>query len=138
MLKHFLLVDDCDNDFFLLQHAMKKSGVPAVLHRVTGVEEAIDYLEKGAANQIELPCAVLCDVRLENRTGCELVKWIRKQPSLKDMAILIWSGSKPTECCRLEDLDVEAVVSKPSNHTDFVAILDTLQRLCDERKTSRV
>jgi CheY-like chemotaxis protein len=135
-VNHFLLVDDSDNDFFLLQHALQKSRMPAVLHRAIGIEEAMEYLQQGADNEIELPCAVLCDVWLHDSTACKLVEWIRQQPSLKDMAVLIWSGSKPAEDCRLRDLGITTVINKPSDHADFVTILEALQAICDERKDS--
>ena len=76
-----------------MQHAMKKAGVANPIQVATDGRQAIDYL-KGAgkfANREEfpLPCLVLLDLKLPYVMGLDVLKWIRQQPGLAPIVIVL-------------------------------------------------
>ena len=99
-----LIAEDEDDEAFLLERALKKAAIPNPIRRVKNGEQAIEYLAgTGAyANRAEfpLPLILLLDLNMPKKSGFEVLAWIRAQPSLKALAVDIFSGSS-----REEDID---------------------------------
>jgi CheY-like chemotaxis protein len=93
-----LHVDDDPNDTALLRAASQKAGVEFELHNVEDGEQAIAYLkgkgEYADRTRFRLPALVLLDLKLPRSTGFEILKWIRNDPSLSSMPIIVLSGSE--------------------------------------------
>jgi CheY-like chemotaxis protein len=93
----FLLAEDSQNDVFLMQQAFKKAGLPNPIQVVADGEEAISYL-KGEGRysdraQYPLPMAVLLDLKMPRMNGFEVLEWVRKQPNLKRVVVIILTAS---------------------------------------------
>ncbi len=98
-----LIAEDEDDEAFLLQRALKKAAITNPIRRVKNGEQAIEYLAAtgtlAGAGQHPLPLLVLLDLNMPKKSGFEVLAWIRAQPSLKALAVDIFSGS-----CREEDI----------------------------------
>jgi CheY-like chemotaxis protein len=99
-----LHVDDDPNDTALLQAASVKANVDFILQNVEDAEEAIAYLsglDKYADRaKYRVPALVLLDLKLPRSTGFEILKWIRNDPLLHDIPIVVLSGSELQEDIR--------------------------------------
>jgi CheY-like chemotaxis protein len=96
-----LLVEDDENDVFFMKRAMKAAQILNPLQVASDGRQAIRYLEgAGEYNDRELfplPKLVLLDLKLPYVMGLEVLKWIREQPELKGIIVLVFSSSKMAE-----------------------------------------
>ena len=96
-MKPVLLVEDIDTDVLLMQHVWRDIGVPNPLQAVEDGQSAMDYLA-GTGRYTDrrahpLPCLVLLDLKLPYFTGLEVLQWIRQQPALKTLPVVVLTAS---------------------------------------------
>jgi CheY-like chemotaxis protein len=93
-----LHADDDPNDLLLFKHACRSANLPLLLESVTDGELAVAYLGglHSYADRIRypLPSLVLLDLKMPRRTGFEVLDWIRRQPSLKRLPVIVLTSSK--------------------------------------------
>lgn len=82
-----LLIEDDDSDVIFLKRAFVKAGLPHRLQVAEDGRRAIDYLS-GAGRYADrekhpIPTHVLLDLKLPEKTGFEVLEWIRNEPSLR-------------------------------------------------------
>ncbi len=123
-----LQVEDSEEDILLLQYAWKLAGLVHPIQTVTDGRQAIDYLSGRGTfsdrNSFPFPCAVLLDLKLPYITGLEVLEWIRQQPELKRLVVIILSSSFfDKDIDRAYDLGVNAFLVKPTD-------LNTLADMC--------
>jgi len=92
-----LVVDDSADDVTLLRLAMKQAGFNNPLEAVTDADQAVQYL-KGEGRYADrkrhpLPALVLLDLKLPNRSGIEVLAWLRQQPGIQDLPVIVLSNS---------------------------------------------
>jgi CheY-like chemotaxis protein len=96
-----LLVEDDENDVFFMKRAMKAAHILNPLQVASDGRQAIRYLEgAGEYNDRErfpLPKLILLDLKLPYVMGLEVLKWIREQPELNGIIVVIFSSSKMAE-----------------------------------------
>jgi CheY-like chemotaxis protein len=115
-----LLADDSVNDIFLMRRAFQKAEFHSALQEVHNGAEAIDYL-KGEGiyadrNQYPLPSVVLLDLNMPMKNGFEVLRWVRAQPALKRLSIIVLTASMRLEDVeRAYDLGASSYLVKPSN-----------------------
>jgi CheY-like chemotaxis protein len=128
----FLLVEDSQNDVFLMQQAFKKAGLPNPIRVVSDGQEAISYL-KGEGRysdraQYPLPMAVLLDLKMARMNGFEVLEWVRKQPNLKRVVVIILTASnRSSDADRAYDLGANFYLTKPGKFEDLVEMTKCLQ-----------
>jgi DNA-binding response OmpR family regulator len=92
-----LLVEDDENDFFLVQTAFAKIGISNPLQRVADGDDAINYLAGTGPfadrSIYPLPILILLDIKLPRKSGFEVLSWLRSHDSLFGMIVLIRSSS---------------------------------------------
>ena len=121
-----LLVDDWEDDVFLMRRAMQKGNVPNPIFSVSRGEEAVAYLkgEGKYANREEypLPGLILLDLKMPGMDGFEVLKWIRQQPGLSSMRVIVLTSSN-----RIRDvneayhLGANSFLVKPTDFEQFAA-----------------
>jgi len=127
----FLLVEDSQNDVFLMQQAFKKAGLPNPIQVVSDGQEAISYL-KGEGRysdraQYPLPMAVLLDLKMARMNGFEVLEWVRKQPNLKRVVVIILTASnRSSDADRAYDLGANFYLTKPGKFEDLVEMTKCL------------
>jgi CheY-like chemotaxis protein len=128
-----LLVDDSEDDLVFMDEAFKNAKCDNPLQKVQGGEEAIAYL-KGEApyddrNKYPLPTVMLLDLNMPRKDGFEVLAWVRAQPGLKRLAIIILTASMRGEDVeRAFDLGATSFLVKPSS----LQALTTMMRCLNE------
>lgn len=117
-----LYVEDDENDVFLMEHAWRQTGVLNPLKTVNDGEQAVQYLsgEGKYANRDEypLPMLVLLDLKLPKMGGLAVLKWIRAQPAIETLPVIILSSSSRAEDSRTAyACGANSYLTKPS-HTE--------------------
>jgi len=113
-----LLTEDDDGDVLLLRHAFDKAGVTNPLHVVSDGEQALAYLagQGGYADRERhpLPSLVLLDIKLPGRSGLDVLAWMREQPTLRHIPVIVLTSSQqPGDISRAYDAGANAYHIKP-------------------------
>jgi CheY-like chemotaxis protein len=93
-----LLVETNPIDVFLVERAISNSKLPISLRRVTNGEEAIKYLQ-GEGKYVDrerypFPSILLTKTRMPIVDGLELLNWVRKQPNLQNLLVVLMNSAK--------------------------------------------
>src|SRR5438309_5256244 len=90
-----LLADDEADDVSLMKRALNRAGLANPVHVVSDGVEAVEYL-KGAveakSSGSEIPLLICLDLRMPLMSGFEVLAWIREQPNLKGVPVVILSN----------------------------------------------
>src|SRR5882762_1706911 len=93
-----LLVEDREDDILLLMRSLQRAGVPNPLQIVRNGEDAIAYLKGDGrfAHRAEypLPELVLLDLKLPGIDGFEVLRWLRMEPGLSGMPVVVLTSSQ--------------------------------------------
>ena len=117
-MKTILQVEDDPNDVFFLKHAMKKAGVANPIQVAKDGQEAIDYLH-GAGKfadrgKFPFPCLVLLDLKLPYVMGLDVLKWIREQPGMALVVLLLTASGEEADIAAAYRLGANGFLVKPS------------------------
>lgn len=126
-----LLVEDSEDNVFLVRHALHKAGVTTPLEVVTSGEQALEYLAgtNGYSdwNQFPLPALVLLDLKMPGMSGFDVLKWIRQRPGLKALRVaMLTSSDMPSEIKLAHDLGANIFLTKPVELERLIQIMKTL------------
>jgi CheY-like chemotaxis protein len=92
-----LLVEDNEDDVFLMKRALKHARITNPLQVVMDGQKAIDYLSGKEAfadrAKYPLPFLVFLDLKLPYKHGFEVLKWIREQASLDSVVVVVLTSS---------------------------------------------
>jgi CheY-like chemotaxis protein len=139
-----LHVEDDPNDVLLIARAFRKAEIAAQIQVVNDGEQAVHYLSGtnsfAQRERFPVPAVVLLDLKLPRKSGIEVLEWLRSQPGLKRIPIVMLTSSRqPVDINRAYDLGVNAYLVKP---VDFDALIEMLRTLdlfwlrLNERPTS--
>ncbi len=115
-----LHVEDDPNDLFFTAKAFKKVAPQVHLIQIDDGEKAVSYLsgtgDYADAAKHPRPHMVLLDLKLPRRSGLEILEWMRKIESLRDIPAVILSSSKdPSDVERANGLGVSTYLVKSSD-----------------------
>ena len=114
-----LLVDDNADDVVLMTRAFRATAITAPLKVVHDGAAAIAYLS-GTGEYADraahpLPALMLLDLKMPRVSGFDVLKWLRQQPALKRLPVVVLtSSSQETDVNRAYDLGANSYVVKPS------------------------
>jgi CheY-like chemotaxis protein len=115
-----LLVEDDPNDQLLMLRSLRRLNVPITLRSVENGEEAMSYLAGTGIfadrERFPLPKLTLLDVKMPGRSGFEVLKWIRAQPDIGELVIVMLTSSKePEDVERAYRLKANSYLVKPGD-----------------------
>jgi CheY-like chemotaxis protein len=127
-----LLVEDEPDQALLMVRAFHKADVFAPLPLMKSGEEAVRYLSGAVPFQnrarFPLPTLVLLDVNLPGMSGLEVLEWIKLQPSLRGLrVVMLSSSSDPANVNRAYAAGADAFLTKPASFGALVALVEGLQ-----------
>src|ERR1051325_177850 len=92
-----LLVEDNEDDVFLMIRALKAAGVELPLQTVGDGRLALDYLSGVGASRdrslYPVPGLILLDIKLPQLSGLEVLRWLRAEPDLRRTVVIILTSS---------------------------------------------
>jgi two-component system, chemotaxis family, response regulator Rcp1 len=95
MPKVILLVEDNDSDAALVEMALQKFGSKNHLTIVRDGEQAVNYLcRRGEHADAPTPNLVILDWNLPRMNGMEVLREVRKNPSLRNVPFVVFSGGR--------------------------------------------
>jgi len=126
-----LYAEDEPSDIFFLEHAFQTLGLRHPIQGVRDGQEAIDYLAGNDPfadrDQYPSPCLALLDINMPLRSGLEVLEWIRQQPNLRSMPVLmLTSSSHPADIEKARNLRADDYILKPSNPMHLVQLVKSI------------
>jgi len=126
-----LLVEDDSNDVLLIQRAFRKAKLVNPVQVVEDGEAAVAYLAGQGPfadrQRYPLPVLILLDLKLPRKSGLEVLAWLRQQPGLKRLPVVVLTASKEAaDINRAYDLGANSYLVKP---VAFDALLDIVKTL---------
>jgi CheY-like chemotaxis protein len=114
-----LLVEDSPDDVFFMKRAMKSAGFKAPLQVAEDGRVALNYLGRvgdyADREKFPGPTLVLLDLKLPHVPGLDVLKWIRAQPDLRMMPVIVLtSSSEQSDLERAYLLGANSFMVKPS------------------------
>lgn len=113
-----LVVEDNDDDAFLLKRALTSAGVANPIHVVDTGQAAVDYLtgtgEFSDRKRYPMPVLVFLDLKLPLKSGHEVLGWIRAQRQLESLPVVVLTSSdEPSDVRRSYSLGANSYLIKP-------------------------
>lgn len=125
-----LLVDDEPDAVTLLRHAFARAGITNPLHIASDGDEAIAYLRSASAERSKhpYPALVLLDLKLPRTSGLEVLAWIRQEPGLAGLPVVILTSSRErTDVCRAYALGANSYLVKPTSLNGLVQLAEVFR-----------
>ncbi len=124
MTKTVLLVEDNDDDILIMKMACKRTGIPHLLQVATDGAKAIDYLSGNGVwadrTVYPMPDLIFLDIKMPHRDGLEVLQWIRSQPCLKSLPVVMLTiSTHPADVERAYELGATSYLQKISNLAEF-------------------
>jgi CheY-like chemotaxis protein len=136
-----LLVEDREDDILLVRRAFSAANLDAPLQVVRDGEEAIAYLEGIGKYQnreeFPLPDLVLLDLKLPGLDGYDVLQWIRSNPALKALRVIVLTSSEEIrDVNKAYSMGANSFLVKPFEFTNYPALINSLSKfwLEDSRK----
>lgn len=135
-----LLVEDDESDIIFLKRAFEKVGFAYPLQVAETGKKAVDYLsgtgrfaDRGA---FPLPTHVLMDLKLPEKSGLEILEWIRTRPELQGLKVtILTSSSEKRDLRRAKELGAACYLVKPMS---FSVLLELARGIVDWISTGRL
>lgn len=130
-----LLVEDNEEDAFLLQRALRRAGVDCSLQFAVDGEAAIDYLSGNGKYadraQHPLPVLMLLDLKLPYVTGFEVAEWLATRPELQALrTIILTSSGEERDRDRAAALGIQSYFVKPPTPELVATVAKALEASC--------
>ncbi len=122
-----LVAEDREDDVLLIRQAFARAHIPNPLFVVRDGEEVISYLEGQGkySNRAEypLPDLLLLDLKMPRVNGFEVIAWVRSQPSLAALRILVLTSSDEIrDVNQAYHLGANSFLVKPHDFDDFIEL----------------
>lgn len=122
-----LLLEDDESHTLLVERVLQRARLANTVVAFTNGDDAVAYLERVEEGNEARPALMLTDVHVQGRDGLDVLAWIRKQPGLAGVPIVMFSGSgEADQINRAFELGVDTYLVKP---VAFDALLDAINDL---------
>ena len=121
---HIVLVEDSDDDHDTVREAVRLSGLPASLRRVSNGDECLALLRRGAA---ERPAFVMMDLNTPSTDGRETLRQIKADPLLKAIpVVVVTTSANPRDVDFCYQCGANAYHVKPTRYPEHLQMLTGL------------
>lgn len=124
-----LAVDDDEDDIDLMRLLFRKAGVT---HPVTVYRQGEHLMDALLAESGEAVMPFLCfvDVKMPTMNGHELLRWIRQQPRLNHLAVVMLSSSEhPEDVRQAAENGAQCYLAKYPHPSVLKRVLDEAERI---------
>jgi CheY-like chemotaxis protein len=128
-----LLAEDSEADVLLLERAFAHLGIDVLVHSVPDGAEAIAYLNGDGRyarrEEFPLPDLLLLDLKMPLANGFEVIQWVRAQPRLAALRIVVLTTSdQERDIDRAHRVGANSFLVKPISFDDFKVLV---RKLCE-------
>ena len=92
-----LLAEDQEDDVLLIRRAFSRGKISNPLQVVRDGKEVVEYLKGegrfSSRSEYPLPELLLLDLKMPRMNGFDVLRWIRRQPSLSRLRVLVLTAS---------------------------------------------
>jgi len=129
-----LLVEDNDEDAFLLRRALRLEKISGQLQVAPDGQEAIEYLDGvgpyADRAKFPFPDLVLLDLKLPYVHGFEVLAWTATQPACRDLRIIILTSSgEERDRKKADQFGIKSYFIKPPTKELTAAVAKALQEI---------
>ena len=126
-----LLVEDNEEDAFLLRRALKREQVECSLQVAEDGQQATEYLggtgKYADRSAYPFPALVLLDLKLPYVHGFEVLAWISSQACCKDLRVIILTSSgEDSDRSRAQQFGIRSYFTKPPTRELVATVIKTL------------
>ena len=126
-----LLVEDRDDDVYLVRRALSKADVRNPFFVVQNGEEALAYLDGlgkySNRDEFPLPDIMLLDLKMPRMDGYEVLRAVRSKPDFKALRIIVLTSSEDlNDVNKAYELGANSFLVKPLEFENYVAMMRTL------------
>lgn len=128
-----LIAEDEEDYVLLLKRAFAEANIPNPIFSVATGRDAISYLKGENAysrrDEYPLPDLLLLDLKLPGFSGLEILRWLRTQPTLLGLHVMVLTSSE-----QLNDvndsyrLGANTFLMKPYDFEDLVHLAKVIQQ----------
>lgn len=125
-----LLVEDDANDVALFRRALRKAGIATEVQVAEDGEIAMQILQAASPPEAcGLPRIILLDLKMPRKSGLELLAWIREQPTLRHLPVVILTSSRePSDIRKAYELGANSYLVKPISFDQLKELIRILHR----------
>jgi CheY-like chemotaxis protein len=136
--KTILVADDSEEDQFIFNWALAKSGLNAELHSVLDGVEAVAYLagEPPFDNRRmhPLPDLIVLDLKMPKMNGFDVLRWMSEHPASPPVPVAVFSSSsEPEDIKKAYALGARAYLVKPHSAQAYDGIIQKLREYLYDR-----
>ena len=126
-----LLVEDDQDDIFIFKRALVAANVLNPVVVLNNGQAAVDYLshqgEYSSPEKNPLPFVIFLDLKLPYLDGFEVLTWIRQQPQLRSVIVVVLSSSDESrDHKRAYELGARSYLVKPSGAQEIRQFMDSM------------
>lgn len=130
--KSILLIEDNEDDLFLMMRAFKAANVENPIFSLADGEQALEYLrkiaEKPGSMLADGPLIILLDLKMPKVSGFEVLKAIRDHPFAQKLTRIVLSSSNQASDMReAYRLGAHSYVVKPASYQELLAFISALK-----------
>ena len=123
-----LLVEDSEDDAFLMKNALGRAGIRNPLHIVEDGQQAMDYLagtgEFGDRKEFPYPTLVFMDLKLPYHSGFDVMDWLKRRHDLPPtIIIMLTSSNEPSDVEKAYRLGASSYVVKPPTTEQLIEMV---------------
>lgn len=128
-MEHIYLIAEDDPDTqVLIRRAFKQADLSSPLYFANDGQQAIDYLAGHGKfcdrTQHPMPLIVLLDLKMPFKDGFDVLRWIRAQPHLRKLVVIMFSGSSlEQDVEQAFALGVNSFVMKPISFSELLQVI---------------
>lgn len=120
-----MLIDDSEDDALLMRVAFRQAGLDEPIRHITETDEAFAYLggeEKYSdRNKFPLPDVIFLDLKMPQTDGFHVIKWIRSQPHLARVFVVVLTNVHDTKLIQLAyQLGANSFLSKQASYEEVL------------------
>jgi CheY-like chemotaxis protein len=131
-LRPILYAEDEENDAFFMKRAFHQAGVSHPLFVVSDGQQVMDYCAGSGRyadrEEFPLPSLLLMDLNMPLKSGLDVLKWIRTQPAISTLPVIVMTSSvQDADIHRAYLQGANAYLVKPSKPEDLVVMVRAIK-----------
>jgi CheY-like chemotaxis protein len=124
-----LLAEDREDDILVIRKAFARSTFPYLLRAVRNGEEVLSYLQGEPPyddrTMFPLPTLLLLDLKMPRKDGFEVLEWIRQQPDLFSLRVVVLTSSQlSSDTTRAYEAGANSFLVKPADFQNYVELTE--------------